>query len=69
MTRLLIEAVITLCLANDPGVCKVQKFPMERGTNPLACMHTAIMASARLAEQHPGWEVRGWTCRPAGSVL
>ncbi len=59
------ELFFVVCLATSPDVCEDQSL-QYLNVSPRVCTMQAQPQLARWADEHPGWRVRRWTCRPAG---
>lgn len=64
----MIELAFVACLIAEPSTCedKAMQFvdvPMT------ACVMAAQPLLAAWASEHPGWAIRRWACRSAGSRL
>lgn len=61
----MIELMLVVCLANSPTSCHQERpafqMPFEHA---LACMREGMFRVVEWQNQHPGWEVRRWSCRP-----
>lgn len=57
--------VLSVCLANDPSVCRDYKLPVTIPVTPLRCSIDAPPYFARWAAEHPMWQIKRWRCVPA----
>lgn len=62
----MIELIFVVCLAASPTSCedKAMQFP---DINVMTCTLGAQPQLAQWVNEHPGWRVQRWTCRPIGS--
>ena len=65
----MIELLLVACLADDPSRCKdVGLAYSGEGLTPMQCLMQAQPEIARWVEEHPRWQVRRWSGRPAGQL-
>ena len=65
----MIELALVVCLAADPTKCKdVGLVYDNEDLTPMQCLMRAQPEVAKWSEQHPKWNVKRWSCRPAGTV-
>jgi hypothetical protein len=63
----MIELALIVCLSADPHKCKdVGLVYDSEALTPMQCLMRAQPEIAKWAETHPRWQVKRWTCRPAG---
>ena len=58
----MIVIVLSACMANDPGVCRDYKIPVNEGLDATQCAMHAPPHFAKWAGEHPGWQVKKWRC-------
>lgn len=65
----MIEIAASVCLWNEPGHCRDIALTFEAETiTPYSCIFYGQGELAKWAEEHPGWRVAKFTCRPAGQT-
>ncbi len=65
----MIELALVVCLANEPAERKdVGLVYDSEALTPMQCLMRAQPEIAKWAESHPKWNVKRWTCRPAGQL-
>lgn len=65
----MLEIALTICSINLAGTCKdVALSYADEGqlSTPHACMMQAQGEIAKWHEAHPNWQIKKWTCAPAG---
>lgn len=65
----MIELILTVCLATDSATCKVVRLPyVNEGqlVTPYSCAMGAMPEIAKWSEEHPQWKVTRWACGVAG---
>lgn len=65
----MLEIALTVCSINLAAACKDVSLPyIDEGqlTTPFACMMQAQGEIAKWAEYHPNYQIKSWTCVPAG---
>lgn len=60
----MIAIVLSACLAGDPGQCRTFKIPLMPDVSPEMCAMYAPPHFGAWAEDHPGWTIKSWHCRP-----
>jgi hypothetical protein len=63
---MLIELVMTVCLAATGADCRDERIILESNGSPFHCMMESPIHIARWTESHPKWKVKRWTCVPPG---
>jgi hypothetical protein len=62
-----IELLLAVCLIDNPATCKnVSLTYSAEALTPMQCMMRAEPEIAKWITEHPGWQTRRFTCRPAG---
>lgn len=65
----MIELVLLACLVDSPDRCKdVALTYSADAVTPMQCLMGAQPHIAQWSETHPNWQVRRWSCQPAGRV-
>ena len=65
----MIELILSVCLAADPGRCKDEFLTMmEEGATPYQCKMKGQIEIVKWSEAHPKWQVKRWSCQPAGRI-
>jgi hypothetical protein len=65
----MIELLLVVCLIDDPAKCKdVGLTYVAESLTPMQCLMQAQPEIAKWIDVHPRWQVRRWTCRPAGQI-
>ncbi|TNC69827.1 hypothetical protein [Rubellimicrobium roseum] len=59
----MIELAFVVCLGTEPMRCE-QKAMQFADVSLMACLMGAQPQLAEWLNDHPGWEVRRWTCQP-----
>lgn len=63
----MIELVVSVCLVSTPDRCKDVNLVFDaESVTPMQCMMGAQPEIARWIDEHPKWQLKGWTCQPAG---
>jgi hypothetical protein len=63
----MIELALIACLAAEPTKCKdVGLIFDSEAVTPMQCLMGAQPEIAKWVEAHPRWQVKRWSCRPAG---
>jgi hypothetical protein len=63
----MIELALVVCLAADPTKCKDVGLVYDgESVTALQCVMRAPPEVAKWVDEHPRWQVKRWTCRPAG---
>jgi hypothetical protein len=60
----MIAIILSTCLITDPTVCRNHKIPLSSEPSPTHCMKHAQSHIAQWSDEHPGWRVVRWQCRP-----
>ena len=60
----MIAIILSTCLVSDPTVCRDQSIPLSYEASATQCMKSALPRVAQWSEEHPGWRVVRWQCRP-----
>lgn len=60
------ELVFIACLIKQPDRCEERSLQFVDMPGVMACMATAQPQLAAWTEQHPRWQVTGWSCRTLG---
>jgi hypothetical protein len=60
-----IELVVLVCLAGDPGYCLERRVPAPPGVGIVGCMTGSQPMLAQLAAADPSWKVTEWRCEMA----
>jgi hypothetical protein len=58
----MIEIAFLACLSATPATCEDRAIQLA-DVSAMACVTGAQPELARWANEHPGWQVRRWTCR------
>lgn len=61
----MLAIILSTCLVNEPAVCRNHRIPIESQISAIQCMMNAPPYVAKWSEEHPGWRVVRWECRPA----
>lgn len=61
----MLAIILSACMANDPGVCKDYKIPLNVDIDPTRCAMDAPPHFAQWTEDHPGWQIKRWRCTSA----
>ena len=64
----MLAVIVSVCLISDPQVCKDEHIPLSVAMSPGSCMMSASPHLAQWSEEHPGWRIVKWRCRPAHEV-
>ena len=65
----MIELAFIVCLIDSPDRCRdVGLTYSAENLTPMQCVIRAQPELAKWANEHPGWQVKRFTCRPAGQV-
>lgn len=59
----MIELLFVVWLDASPTTCERRAMQFV-DVSPMACAMGAQPLLAQWAEEHPGWQVRRWTCQP-----
>jgi hypothetical protein len=62
----LIDLVLTVCLAADPGNCRIERIHFESRGSLMQCILHAPPEIAKWAQDHPTLKVVRWTCSYPG---
>ncbi len=63
----MIELALVVCLAAEPAKCKdVGLTYSSEDLTPQQCLLRAQPEIAKWVDTHPRWQVKRWSCRPAG---
>lgn len=56
--------VYTICMAENPGVCKevTSQYYSEHLPTPYQCSANGQLALAELMKSHPGWVIQRFKC-------
>ena len=60
----MIELVITMCLAQEPGVCSDHILPEATSVTKQQCETSAKTRIERWQNNHPDLTIKGWACKP-----
>lgn len=60
---MLFAIVMSVCLKTGDGQCREER--IEISGSAMACIVQAQPAVVEWSEDHPGWDVKSWRCRPA----
>lgn len=63
----MIALVVSACFLADPGLCRTFQMPLPDQQNAIECAKAAIPFLPQWAEEHPGWQIKKWSC--AGSDI
>lgn len=61
----MIALLVSACLVTDVNSCRTFRVPLPEETDPRACTLTAMPYLPIWAQEHPGWEIRKWSCATA----
>jgi hypothetical protein len=64
----MIELAFIACLSAAPASCEDRALQFSNITL-MACNFGAQPELAQWVNEHPGWRIQRWTCRPIGSEL
>ena len=64
---MLVELVMTVCLAGSGAQCHKEHLLLKSGGSVYHCLMRSPVHIARWSETHPSWRVTRWRCVPAGS--
>lgn len=59
----MIELLFVACLGGTPSLCE-EKAMQFVDVSVMSCTMGAQPLLARWAADHPGWEIRRWSCQP-----
>jgi hypothetical protein len=63
----MIEIALTVCLIAEPSRCKEERVTaLAENATPFQCMRYGQLEAVKWSESHLKWNVKRWTCRPAG---
>lgn len=65
----MIEIAAVMCMLASAEHCRdvVLTFEAEAdAVSPASCMMNGQLELAKWSEEHDGWRVQRWSCRPAG---
>ena len=63
----MIELLVAVCQINNPNTCKdVSLIFSAEALTPMQCVMRAEPQIAKWINEHPGWQTKRFTCRPAG---
>lgn len=63
----MIELAMSVCLLSDPTRCKSVSLNFDdQLVTAEQCTSAGQFAMAQWNVDHPAWEIKRWTCRPAG---
>jgi hypothetical protein len=60
----MLAIILSACLVSDPTTCKDYKIPLDESVDPTRCAMQAAPHFAKWADEHPGWVIKKWQCRP-----
>jgi hypothetical protein len=60
----MLALVLSACLVSDPAQCRDHKVPLDNAVDPTRCVMFAPPFVAKWADEHPGWEIKKFECRP-----
>lgn len=60
----ILELVVTLCLIQEPDVCRDSKMQIFENVTPMQCMSKSIEVIVKEMENKPQYFPKRWTCRP-----
>jgi hypothetical protein len=58
----LVDLILTVCLAANPGQCRIEHLHFESHGSLMQCMLRAPTEIAKWSEEHPSLKVRRWRC-------
>lgn len=61
-SMILIDLMLTVCLANDASHCRIEHIYMEQHGTEMQCMMRAPLHIARWVREHPDFRVVRWKC-------
>lgn len=65
----MIEIAAAVCLISTPVRCKEISLVFEDAAiNSFSCMMYGQGELAKWTEEHAGWRIAKWSCRPAGQI-
>ena len=65
----MIEIAAAVCMLSAPGHCKDVTLSFEaESISTFACVTYGQMELVKWTNDHPGWRIARYTCRPAGQV-
>ena len=59
----MISIILSVCLLNDPAVCREQPIPLAEQVDPRQCVLTAMPYVAQWGSEHPDWQIMRMSCR------
>lgn len=59
----MIELAFVVCLNAEPDTCEHRAMQFN-DISVISCTLAAQPELARWVEEHPGWRIQRWTCRP-----
>ena len=63
----MIELFAAVCLIDNPITCKdVSLIYSAEALTPMQCLMQAQPQVAKWIGEHPGWQIKRYSCRPAG---
>lgn len=55
---------ISACMIGEPNQCKEFKVQLdEENMNEVSCMMSLPVHFTQFSEEHPGWQIKKWSCR------
>ena len=65
----MIEIAAAVCLFSAPERCRDINLTFDADAiTPFACMTYGQGELAKWSNDHPGWKISRWACRPAGQI-
>ncbi|KQT85217.1 hypothetical protein [Aurantimonas sp. Leaf443] len=59
---MLIDLVLTVCMAGNPASCKEERLTFESRGSQAQCMMLSSPYVAAWSGDHPDWKVKSWRC-------
>lgn len=63
-----LKLVITMCQLANANVCQDVISDYEQDVTPQQCIVWAQAQMAKVMDEHPGWRVTRYSCRPANKI-
>ncbi len=59
---MMIDLILTVCMASNPASCKEERLSYESRGSLAQCMMLSTPYVAAWAGDHPQWTIKSWTC-------
>jgi hypothetical protein len=61
------EILVSVCFIAEPGRCRDVRLDfVADNVTPRQCLTVGQVEIARWIDGHPNWQVKRWSCAPAG---